>query len=68
MCQIRYHDIGDYLDRKQKLDTIKGFGSIGNMEDRFRPIIPNAHHDWINQRSEAFLNYLPSGGQGYQTK
>ena len=62
-CQIRYHDIGDYLDRKQKLDTIKGFRSIGNMEDRFRPIIPNAHHDWINQRSETFLNYLPMGDE-----
>ena len=60
-CQIRYYDIGDYLDRKQKLETIKGFRSIGNMEDRFRPIIPNAHHDWINQRSEAFLNCLPLG-------
>ena len=60
-CQIRYYDIGDYLDRKQKLDTIRGFGSIRNMEDRFRPIIPNVHHDWINQRSEAFLNYLPLG-------
>ena len=60
-CQIRYHDIGDYLDRKQKLDIIRGFGSFGNMEDRFRPIIPNAYHDWINQRSEIFLNYLPLG-------
>ena len=60
-CQIRYYDIGDYLDRKQKLETIKGFRSIGNMEDRFRPIIPNVHHDWINQRSEAFLNCLPLG-------
>ena len=60
-CQIRYNDIGDYLDRRQKLETIKGFDSIGNMEDRFRPIIPNVHHDWINQRSEAFLNYLSLG-------
>ena len=31
------------------------------MEDRFRPIIPNAHHDWINQRNETFLNYLTLG-------
>ena len=60
-CQIRYHDIGDYLDRKQKLDIIRGFGSVGNMEDCWRSIKPNKHHDWINQRSEAFLNYLPLG-------
>ena len=67
-CQIRYHDIGDYLDRKQKLDTIKGFGSIQNMEDRFRPIIPNAHHDWINQRSEAISELPASGREGHQTQ
>ena len=60
-CQIRYHDIGDYLSRKQKLDSIRGFGSIKNMEGCWRPIAPNKHHDWINQRNEAFLNYLPLG-------
>ena len=60
-CHIRYHDIGDYLDRKQKLDAIRGFGSIGNMADCWRSIKPNKHHDWINQRSEAFQNYLPLG-------
>ena len=60
-CQIRYHDIGDSLDRKQKLDTISVFGSIGNMAGLWRDISPNKHHDWINQRSEAFLNYLPLG-------
>ena len=60
-CQIRYHDIGDYLDRKQKLDTISVFGSIGNMESLWQAISPNKHHDWINQRNETFLNYLPLG-------
>ena len=60
-CQIRYHDIGDYLDRQQKLDTIRDFKSIGNMESFWRTIIPNKHHDWINQRNETFLNYLPLG-------
>ena len=60
-CKIRYHDIGDYLDRKQKLDIIRGFGSVGNMEDCWRSIKPNKHHDWINQRNEVFLNYLPLG-------
>ena len=60
-CQIRYRDIGDSLDRKQKLDTISVFGSIQNMESLWETIEPNKHHDWINQRSEAFLNYLPLG-------
>ena len=60
-CQIRYRDIGDYLDRKQKLDTIRGFGSIGNIESLWETITPNKYNDWINQRNEAFLNYLPLG-------
>ncbi len=60
-CQIRYYDIGDYLDRNQKLDTIRDFVSIGNMEDLWETITPNKHHDWINQRSEVFLDYLPLG-------
>ena len=60
-CQIRYHDIGDYLDRQQKLDTIRNLKSIGNMENLWRTIAPNRHHDWINQRNEMFLNYLPMG-------
>ena len=37
------------------------FGSIQNMESLWRTISPNKHHDWINQRNEAFLNYLPLG-------
>ena len=60
-CQIRYRDIGDGLDRQQKLDTISVFGSIGNMESLWETIEPNKHHDWINQRSEAFLSYMPMG-------
>ena len=58
-CQIHYHDIGDYLNRKQKLETIKDLGNVRKMD--WRTITPNAHHDWINQRDEAFLNYLPLG-------
>ena len=57
VCQIYYHDIGDYLNRKQKLETIKEFGNVRKMD--WRTISPNAHHDWINQRDESFLNYLP---------
>ena len=58
-CQIYYHDIGDYLNRKQKLEAIKELGNVRKMN--WRTITPNAHHDWINQRDETFLNYLPLG-------
>lgn len=60
-CEIRYRDIGDGLDRQQKLDTIRGFCSIGNMENLWETITPNKYHDWINQRNETFLSYLPLG-------
>ncbi|MDE0510345.1 MAG: DEAD/DEAH box helicase family protein [Gammaproteobacteria bacterium] len=65
-CQLRYYDIGDYLNRKQKLETIKEFGNVKKMD--WRTITPNAHHDWINQRDEAFLNYLPLGDNANRKK
>ena len=60
-CQIRYCDIGDYLDRKQKLDIISKLDSVGKMKDLWETITPNKYHDWINQRSKVFLDYLPLG-------
>ena len=60
-CQIWHHDIGDYLDQKQKLGLIRDIKSIGNMENLWETITPNKYHDWINQRNETFLNYLPLG-------
>ena len=68
VCQIRYHDIGDYFDRKQKMDIIKGFGSIGNMEDLWRTIIPNSHNDWINKRDKSFEGFLPLGSKANKIK
>ena len=67
-CQIRYHDIGDYLTRERKLEIINDFRSVKNMEDDWRPITPNKHHDWINHRNEEFLNLSPMGGQANKRK
>ena len=62
-CQIRYHDIGDYLKREEKLEKIRTFQSILNPDCPipWRTITPNRHHDWISSRNEVFLNYLPLG-------
>jgi predicted helicase len=56
---IHYHDIGDYLTRTEKLATVKRFGSIVGVgeNDGWKMIKPNAGHDWINQRDEAFETF-----------
>ena len=54
---IYYYDIGDYLNREEKLSIISKFQSISNME--FKTIQSNEHGDWINQRNDTFSTYIP---------
>ena len=51
---IYYHDIGDYLNRREKLETVAKAKSAlsGNVKDKWSIIKPNSHNDWINQRIE----------------
>lgn len=56
-AKVLYHDIGDYLTREQKLDIVTSFGSYKNMP--WTELQPNAHHDWINQRSGDFNAFVP---------
>ncbi len=56
-CEIHYHDIGDYLNREEKLARVVGFGSIERVP--WEKIVPNPHHDWINARSEEFEALVP---------
>ena len=58
---MRYHDIGDYLTREQKLDAIETFGSIDSVP--WQAITPNESGDWINQRDETFGTFPPLGGK-----
>ena len=55
-AEIYYHDIGDYLDRNQKLDIIKRFKSVENIP--FTRIVPNQFDDWINHRDESFDKFI----------
>lgn len=57
--QLFYHDIGDYLNREDKLKIITEFASIGGIP--WKTLLPNASHDWINQRDPAFDAFLPMG-------
>ncbi|MGX0330802.1 putative helicase [Staphylococcus cohnii] len=52
---IYYKDIGDYLNRKEKLDIISQQESVKNIE--WQNIQPDNNHDWINQRDEKYENY-----------
>lgn len=54
--QIYFHDIGDYLDQKQKLAIIRKLASISGITkaNGWTHIVPNEHFDWIGQRSNDF--------------
>lgn len=53
---IHYYDVGDYLTREQKLEVLSEaqFDGIDWME-----ITPNKQNDWINQRSDNYLELRP---------
>ena len=59
-CRILYHDIGDFLKREKKLSKLREAGSIAGIGD-WQEITPDKHHDWINQREDAFQNLYPIG-------
>ncbi len=61
-CTIKYHDIGDYHNRKKKLEIIKTVESIAGIKS-WQTIKPDKHHDWIDQRKDNFTEYLPLGSK-----
>ncbi len=58
---IHYHDIGDYLNQKEKLAIIANFKSVANIEMTWKTVKPNEHGDWLNQRNESFDKFIPIG-------
>ncbi len=64
-CDLRYHDVGDYRTREEKLSLIKSFGSVAGMEraGKWTRLQPNTSHDWINQRDPAFERFTPIGNK-----
>ncbi len=55
---IHYHDIGDYLDTKQKLQIIKDFKTFENPSLPLKTLQPNEHGDWVNHRNDSFDNFI----------
>ena len=61
-CRIHYRDIGDYLNREEKLRALDEARSISGFSD-WQTITPDKHHDWIGQRSDAFVQFYPMGSK-----
>ena len=53
--ELFYHEIGDYLSRKQKLSIISDYQSIKDIE--WKKIIPDSNNDWLNQRDPHYQKY-----------
>jgi predicted helicase len=56
---IHYVDIGDYLNREEKLAIISKYRSVGNPEMPWQTLQPNEHEDWLNQRNDLFETFIP---------
>jgi predicted helicase len=54
--QLYYHDIGDYLDRDQKLSILHAKQSIKNIN--WKIIQPDKNNDWLNQRNEHYQKFI----------
>ena len=58
-AKIFYCEVGDYLSRQEKLNSLEANESISSTS--FDRIVPNTHGDWLNQRDDAYLEYQELG-------
>ncbi|MHB8231894.1 MAG: type ISP restriction/modification enzyme [bacterium] len=58
-CELFYHDVGDYLNRDEKLNIVAELKSIENLP--YQRINPNNAGDWTNQRDELFDEFIALG-------
>jgi len=55
---IHYNDIGDYLNREEKLVLIKKLSTIESNEMVWTKLNSNDEGDWINQRNDVFDTFF----------
>jgi predicted helicase len=60
-AEIFHHDIGDYLNREQKLNIVAEKHDLYNPDLVWEKIEPNPAGDWLNQRSDSFMNLITLG-------
>ncbi|KAA6326759.1 hypothetical protein EZS27_024177, partial [termite gut metagenome] len=56
---IHYYDIGDYLNREEKLKIINTFKTFINPHLPLTQLQPNKHGDWVSQRNNIFEMFIP---------
>lgn len=61
--RIHYLDIGNNLDKYQKLEKLKNWKSLNGATSEFQNIIPNEKGDWINQRNSNFDELISLGNK-----
>ena len=63
--KIYFYDIGDYLNRDDKLKIIKKYGHINNLKklNKFTLIKPDENNDWINKGNQDFNKYILIGSK-----
>lgn len=57
---IRYHDIGDYLTREEKLRILT---EAVEHDPEWTVIQPDEHGDWLEKRDDSFSRFIPMGVQ-----
>jgi predicted helicase len=55
-AKVLYYDIGDYLNRGEKLKIISDFKSINGIS--WKNLKSNEHGDWINKRNDVFDTFI----------
>ena len=63
--QIFFHDIGDYLSREEKLNTIQDYASIAGITaaNGWQSVLPDEHGDWLQQRDDSFGQFIVMGNK-----
>lgn len=64
--QVYFYDIGDYLNREQKLQKISDFASIAGISEagKWIQIEPDLHGDWLRQRNDDLKQHMVLGKKG----
>jgi predicted helicase len=68
--RIRFHDVGDYLSREEKLAKVKGFASLSGVTRAggWQAITPDEHGDWLKQRDDSFASFIAIGDKNGGSK
>lgn len=57
---IRYHCVGEYLTREQKLSIV---ASCMDRDPEWETLTQDRHGDWLDQRDDSWYDFAPSGLQ-----